>query len=61
MMEKAIGRRALKDFHPMQPGDVVATAADNQALKDWVGFRPSTSIEAGISNFVEWYKDYYKF
>jgi UDP-glucuronate 4-epimerase len=43
----------------MQPGDVVATAADTNALEDWVGFRPSTAIEAGVTKFAEWYRDFY--
>ena len=60
VMEQALGREAIKVFHPMQPGDVVATAADTQALEDWVGFRPSTSIELGIQDFVEWYRNFYK-
>ena len=53
-MEKALGKEAIKDFHPMQPGDVVATAADTQALEDWVGFRPSTPIEEGDNRFASW-------
>ena len=47
VMEQALGRKAIKDFQPMQPGDVVATAADTSALEQWVGFKPSTSIETG--------------
>ena len=43
----------------MQPGDVVATAADTDALERWVGFRPSTSIETGVENFARWYRGYY--
>ena len=60
VMEEALGREAIKDFQPMQPGDVVATAADTQALQEWVGFKPSTPIEIGIRNFVEWYRGFYK-
>ncbi|AII42234.1 NAD dependent epimerase/dehydratase [Synechococcus sp. KORDI-100] len=59
VMEKALGREAIKTFQPMQPGDVVATAADTQALEDWVGFRPSTSIEVGVARFARWYRDFY--
>jgi UDP-glucuronate 4-epimerase len=59
VMEQALGRHAIKDFQPMQPGDVVATAADTKALEDWVGFRPSTAIEAGVATFAEWYRDFY--
>ena len=54
-MEEALGREAIKDFQPMQPGDVVATAADTNALKKWVGFQPSTNIEIGINKFSKWY------
>ncbi|MED5384840.1 MAG: NAD-dependent epimerase [Cyanobacteriota bacterium] len=59
VMEQALGREAIKTFQPMQPGDVVATAADTQALEDWVGFRPSTSIEVGVARFARWYRDFY--
>ena len=58
VMEQALGCEAVKDFQPMQPGDVVATAADTHALERWVGFRPSTSIETGVSLFARWYRDY---
>ena len=59
VMEQALGREAVKDFQPMQPGDVVATAADTDALERWVGFRPSTSIETGVQRFARWYCDYH--
>ena len=59
VMEQALGRTAIKNFQPMQPGDVVATAADTQALEDWVGFRPSTPIETGVARFARWYCDFY--
>lgn len=59
VMEQALGKEAIKDFQPMQPGDVVATAADTQALEDWVGFRPSTSIEDGVDRFASWYRTFY--
>ena len=60
VMEDAFGREALKDYQPMQPGDVVATAADTQALEDWVGFRPSTPIKLGITRFARWYRGFYE-
>ena len=59
VMEKALSHKAIKDFQPMQPGDVMATAADTQALNEWVGFIPSTSIEVGIECFVKWYQGFY--
>jgi len=58
VMEQALGREAVKDFQPMQPGDVVATAAETEALEGWVGFRPSTSIETGVNYFARWYRTY---
>ncbi len=59
VMEQALGKGAIKDFQPMQPGDVVATAADTQALEKWIGFRPSTPIEAGVDRFARWYREFY--
>lgn len=58
-LEKALGREALKNFMPMQPGDVPATSADTSRLGEWVGFRPDTPVEVGVHNFVAWYKTYY--
>ena len=43
----------------MQDGDVPATFADVEALKQWVGFQPSTPIEQGVQRFVEWYRGYH--
>ena len=60
VMEEALGREAVKDFQPMQPGDVVATAADTSALENWVGFKPSTSIVFGIEKFAEWFIRFYE-
>ena len=59
VLEQALGKEAIKDFQPMQPGDVVATAADTQALEEWVGFRPRTPIEDGVERFASWYCDFY--
>jgi UDP-glucuronate 4-epimerase len=59
VMERALGREAIKDFQPMQPGDVVATAADTGSLEAWIGFKPATPLEFGIKNFTEWYAQFY--
>ena len=59
VMEGALGREAIKDFQPMQPGDVVATAADTTALERWVGFKPSTSVEDGVNSFARWFFKFY--
>lgn len=58
-IEKALGKTAEKNMLPMQDGDVPATYADVDALTDAVGFKPATSIETGIGNFVEWYRRFY--
>jgi UDP-glucuronate 4-epimerase len=58
-LEKALNLKAKKNFLPMQLGDVKSTFADVANLKDWVNFKPNTSIELGVMRFVEWYKDYY--
>ena len=60
LLEEACGKKAVIDFLPMQPGDVPATYADVADLVRDVGFKPATTIETGISNFVDWYRDYYK-
>jgi len=58
-VEKAVGREAKKNFLPLQPGDVLNTYANVDALVNDVGFKPSTPIEVGIPRFVEWYRSYY--
>jgi UDP-glucuronate 4-epimerase len=59
-IEKKLGKKAVKNFMPLQDGDVPETFADVSELMNDVGFRPDTSIETGISNFIDWYLDYYK-
>ena len=59
LLERALGRQAIRDLQPMQPGDVEATAADTSLLEAWVGFRPSTSIEVGVESFARWYQASY--
>ena len=58
VLEAAIGRKAIRDFQPIQPGDVVATAADIGAIERDLGFRPTVSIDVGLPRFVDWYRDY---
>lgn len=58
-LEQALGIEAIKQFEPMQPGDVEATAADTTSLEEWVGFKPATPIADGIGNFVSWYRQFY--
>lgn len=59
-LEEALGIEAKKNFLPMQPGDVPATAADTSALDQWVGFQPHTPVAVGIERFVKWYRSHYK-
>lgn len=59
VLEKNMGKKAKKKMMAMQPGDVPATVADIRKLKK-LGWKPTTRIEEGIKNFVDWYKEYYK-
>jgi UDP-glucuronate 4-epimerase len=59
MLEQALGRKALKNLLPMQPGDVPATYADIEDLRQAAGFAPSTPLEQGIARYVAWYREYY--
>ena len=58
-IEKAIGKKALMEMAPMQPGDVPATYADIEASTRDLGFKPATPISVGIPKFVAWYRDFY--
>ena len=60
LLEKEFGHAATKEMLPMQPGDVPATYADIEDLARDVGFRPSTTIEDGISRFADWFREYHK-
>jgi len=59
-IEKALGQKAVKEYLPLQPGDVPATYADVADLIKDTGFKPATPVEEGINNFVKWYKEYYQ-
>jgi len=59
VLEAALGRKAEKNFLPIQPGDVPVTFADVDDLVRDAGFKPETPIEAGVTKFVEWYRGYY--
>lgn len=60
ILEDQLGMKAEKIFMEMQPGDVLITYADVSDLEKDIGFKPSTSIEKGLAQFVKWYKSYYK-
>ena len=58
-LEDLCGREAVKEYLPMQPGDVHATYADVESLKQAVGFEPKTPLREGLGRFVAWYRAYY--
>lgn len=58
-IEQCLEKKAIKEFLPIQKGDVSATYADIDDLIQDTGFKPQTSIQTGVSNFIRWYKDYY--
>ena len=60
IIEEAIGKKAIKNLQPMQPGDVPATYADVSELMEQYSFQPNTPLEEGIRRFIEWYREYYK-
>ena len=59
-IEKCLGKKAEKNFLPLQAGDVPETSAYVQALADYVGYKPQTTIDTGIAKFIAWYRDYYQ-
>jgi UDP-glucuronate 4-epimerase len=58
-LEEVLGRRAERNYLPMQPGDVPATFADTTLLTEWTGHKPGTPIREGIARFIAWYLDHY--
>lgn len=60
VLEDCLGKKAVKNLLPLQPGDVPDTYADVDALIEDVDYKPTTPVEVGIENFVKWYRDYYK-
>ncbi|MBY8965027.1 NAD-dependent epimerase [Algiphilus sp. NNCM1] len=58
-IEEALGKEAVKEYLPLQPGDVPSTYADVSRLEQAVGYRPSTPVKEGVSAFIGWYRDYY--
>ena len=60
LLEKNLGKKAIKKYEELQPGDIIATNSDSNLLKEWIGFQPSTTIEEGMKKFSAWVKDYYQ-
>ena len=59
-LEKHLGKKAQMNMMPIQPGDVEATWADTSALEKDVGYKPTTNLDAGVEQFVRWYRKFYK-
>lgn len=59
-IEKALGKEAILELLPLQPGDVPDTFADSSALEHMVGYKPSVSVDDGVKQFVDWYRDFYQ-
>ncbi len=59
VIEDIIGKKAIRNYMPMQKGDVSATWADASLLQKLTGYKPQTDIKEGITRFIEWYRDYY--
>jgi UDP-glucuronate 4-epimerase len=55
-----VGKKAIIELAPMQPGDVPDTIADVSELEAATGYRPATPVVEGVRRFVEWYRDFYK-
>ena len=58
-IEETVGKKAIKDLLPLQPGDVPDTYADVSELQNAVGYKPSTDVKIGVANFVAWYRNYF--
>ncbi|MEG0008819.1 MAG: NAD-dependent epimerase [Aeromonas sp.] len=59
-IESALGKPAIRNLLPMQPGDVLATWADTESLFEVTGYKPRVELSAGVASFVAWYRDYYR-
>jgi UDP-glucuronate 4-epimerase len=60
ILEEALGRKALLDLQPMQPGDVYETAADITESRRDLGFSPTTPLSVGLPKFIAWYRGFYR-
>jgi len=59
-LANAIGKKAIIENLPMQPGDVETTFADITTMQNEFGYQPATSIEQGVARFIDWYREYYR-
>ena len=61
ILESNLGKKAIKEFYPIQPGDVVNTFADSSSLQNWINFSPKIKLEKGLAEFAKWFKNYYSY
>jgi len=59
LLEESLGKKAIKEMLPMQPGEVIETFADIEKSQEMLGFTPSVSLEEGILRFIDWFKEYH--
>ena len=59
-IEDELGVEAIKNYMPMQSGDVKVTEANSKKLEAFIGFKPNTSIKKGIKEFINWYRGFYE-
>ncbi len=59
-VEEALGKQAIKEYLPLQPGDVPDTYADASRLQAVIGYKPATPVKQGVAAFINWYREYYK-
>ena len=59
IVEDVIGKKAIRNYMPMQKGDVMSTWADTSVLHNLTGYHPETKVEDGVKNFINWYRKYY--
>ena len=59
LLEEELSIKAIKNYEPIQLGDVEETFADTSELQKWIGYKPKVSIEKGVEEFSKWIKDYY--
>ncbi|MFP5330595.1 MAG: UDP-glucuronate 5-epimerase, partial [Alphaproteobacteria bacterium] len=60
IIEEQLGKQAIRNYMPMQPGDVEMTWADASLLVELTGYKPEIGIREGVAAFVEWFRDYYR-
>ena len=59
-IESSLGKKAKKEYLPLQKGDVPATFADCKKLENWINYKPQTPVEIGVEKFINWYREFYK-